>query len=57
LFEASSAREDAIDFPGCFGRDALFLAVLRMPPPMASGCALWTHRRIGRDRPEYAKKA
>jgi hypothetical protein len=44
-------------FPGCFGRDALFLAVLRMPPPMASGCALWTHQGIGRGRPERAKIA
>jgi len=28
LFEASSARENATSFPGCFGRDALFSAVL-----------------------------
>jgi len=28
-----------------------------MPPPMASGCALRTHRRIGRSRPERAEFA
>src|SRR5882757_4411858 len=31
------------DFSRILGRDAVFLAVLRMPLPMASGCVLSTH--------------
>jgi hypothetical protein len=31
------------DFSRILGRDAVFWAVLRMPPPMASGCVLSTH--------------
>jgi hypothetical protein len=44
-------------FPVCFGRDALFWAVLRMPLPMASGCALSTHWPNGIDRLNGAKTA
>src|SRR3982751_3226919 len=44
------------DFATIIGRDAAFWAVLRMPPPMASGCALSTHWQSNRKWLEGGEK-